>query len=297
MIGSAYIEDCEAFDGGGNISGINKFETIINPNDVSSLKLLWQKALPERTNGTPLEVPNVITASGVKDLLFVTTQKGSLVAIDAATGTQIWQADTTGNFVDGQGTSSSPAIDPSGQFVYSYGLDGKVHKYAVANGAEDTTKGFPVTVTQSTAVEKISAPLNVGNGFLYTVTSGYDGDFGQYVGHVVAVNLSTGTTTVWNSLCSTVKQLSAAGFCTQKGSGIWSRAGAVVDPATGNVFVVTGNGNYNAIVNCFGSKQGTSSCQFGPNQTSSGADIDDDGSVGGSDYNLFLREVSVQSGG
>src|SRR5205823_2071408 len=55
--------------------------------------------------------------------------------------------------------------------------------------------------------------------------------------------------------------------------------------------------DYNALVDCFGSKQNSSNCHYAPTQQSPGADIDDDGMVGGADYNLFLREVSVQPGG
>ena len=130
---------------------------------------------------------------------------------------------------------------------------------------ESKTNGFPVTVTLSTAVEKISAPLTIGNGYLYVVTSGYDGDFGQYVGHVVGINLSNGKTTIFNALCSNNKQLSQAGFCAQKGAGIWGRAGAVVDPSPKNVFVVTGNGNYNA--NNGGTNYGDSVVELTPDLT------------------------------
>jgi len=45
--------------------------------------------------------------------------------------------------------------------------------------------------------------------------------------------------------------------------------------------------DYNQLLTCFGSIQ----------STCTPADLDDDGTVGGSDYNLFLRELSVQIGG
>lgn len=251
------------FDNGSSRSGVNARETVLTPANVSSLKRLWQTSLPNaRSNGSPVEIPSVTTSSGIKDILFVTTQAGSLFALDAATGATLWRRDTTGNFVGGQGTSSSPAIDPTGQFIYSYGLDGKVHKYAVGNGNEDMTKGFPVSVTVSTDVEKISSPLTIANGYLYVSTNGYDGDFGQYVGHVVAVNLTSGTTTVFNSLCANIKQLSPAGFCHDKGSGIWGRSGVVVDPVTNDVFIVTGNGNYNASMG--GNNYGDSVIELSP---------------------------------
>lgn len=54
--------------------------------------------------------------------------------------------------------------------------------------------------------------------------------------------------------------------------------------------------DYNIILSCFGTKYTTSSC-LAPNTTSSpGADLDDDSTVDGADYNLFIRELSVQRG-
>lgn len=49
--------------------------------------------------------------------------------------------------------------------------------------------------------------------------------------------------------------------------------------------------DYNNIVSCFGSKATSSSCT-----NNNGADLDDEGTVDGIDYNLFLRELSVQNG-
>ncbi len=231
-----------AFDGGGSRGGINTNETTITATNVSTLTRRWQHALPAIADGAPAELPNVTTPAGVKTLLFVTTTKGSLIAVDAATGNQVWRVDTTGpNF-----TTSSPALDPNGQFVYGYGVDGKVHKYAVGTGAETTTGGWPVTITLMPDVEKGSSPLNVGNGYLYMVTSGYPGDGGHYEGHVVAINLASSKVTTFNSLCSNITQLLTPTSCADVQSGIWARGGAVIDPTTGNVFVSTGNGTFNA---------------------------------------------------
>src|SRR5712692_8478685 len=132
-----------AFDGGGSRPGIFAAESVFNTSNVNTLAQTWQKALPYKTNGSAVYASSINTPSGTKDLIFFTTQQGSLIALDAATGNQVWRADTTGQFVASQGTSSSPAIDPSNQFVYSYGLDGKIHKYAIGTGTEDTTLGFP----------------------------------------------------------------------------------------------------------------------------------------------------------
>jgi outer membrane protein assembly factor BamB len=50
---------------------------------------------------------------------------------------------------------------------------------------------------------------------------------------------------VWNSLCSDRPGLLQPASCSSTRSAIWGRAGAVIDPATGNIFVATGNGPYN----------------------------------------------------
>ncbi len=253
-----------AFDGGGSRSGVNSSEKIITPGNVGSLTRLWQQTLPAVVDSSPVELPAVKTPTGTKTLLFVTTLTGSLLALDANSGLQVWRHNTSGP----KFTTSSPALDPSGQYVYSYGLDGKIHKYAVGTGAEQTSRGWPVLITNMPDVEKGSSSLNVANGYLYMSTSGYPGDAGHYQGHVVAISLSTGTLSVFNSLCANIHQLlvtvsSDANYCPDVQSGIWARAGAVVDPLTGNVFVTTGNGNYTASTG--GYDYGDSVIELSPN--------------------------------
>ncbi|HVB24982.1 MAG TPA: PQQ-binding-like beta-propeller repeat protein [Ktedonobacteraceae bacterium] len=236
-----------AFDGGGSRSGVNTSEKIITSGNVGHLTRLWQQTLPAVVDSSPVELPGVKTPAGVKTLLFVTTLAGSLLALDANSGQQVWRQNTSGP----KFTTSSPALDPSGQYVYSYGLDGKIHKYAVGSGAEQTGGGWPVRITNMPDVEKGSSSLNVASGYLYMSTSGYPGDAGHYQGHVVAISLTTGALSVFNSLCANIHRLldtvsTDANYCPDVQSGIWARAGAVVDPLTGNVFVTTGNGNYTA---------------------------------------------------
>lgn len=236
-----------AFDGGGSRSGVNSSEKIITPGNVGSLTRLWQQTLPAVVDSSPVELPGVKTPTGVKTLLFVTTLTGSLLALDANSGQPVWRQNTSGP----KFTTSSPALDPSGQYVYSYGLDGKIHKYAVGTGAEQSSGGWPVRITNMPDVEKGSSSLNIANGYLYMSTGGYPGDAGHYEGHVIAISLATGVLSVFNSLCANIHQLlgtvsTDANYCHDVQSGIWARAGAVVDPLTGNVFVTTGNGNYTA---------------------------------------------------
>jgi outer membrane protein assembly factor BamB len=143
-----------------------------------------------------------------------------------------------------------PAADPSGQWIYAPGVDGHVHKLAALTGKEFHGGGFPLRVTWQPQIEKDGTGLNVANGFLYATTGGYVGDGGQYDGHVVTLNLRTGVAHVVNSLCYTVHHLIRnPATCTQAKSGIWARAGAVVDPDPsmgGHIYASTGNGQFDA---------------------------------------------------
>jgi hypothetical protein len=146
---------------------------------------------------------------------------------------------------------STPAIDPSLKYIYAYRNDGKVHKYDVTNGAEFSGLGFPATITLIPSVEKGSSSINIFSGYLYQTISGYIGDGGHYVGHVVAINLATGASTVWNVLCSDKRVLltsdaSASNYCSEREAGVWARGGAVQDPDDGSVYIVSGNGLFNA---------------------------------------------------
>src|SRR5204863_1092168 len=104
-------------------------------------------------------------------------------------------------------TTSSPAVDPSRLWVYSYGLDGRVHRYRVGDGAEITGAGWPELATTKPFDEKGSSDLSTavgpgGTPFLYVCNGGYPGDQGDYQGHITAIDLSTGAQNVFNAACS-----------------------------------------------------------------------------------------------
>ncbi len=102
-------------------SGVNDLETSIHRGNVTSLHLLYRVTLPSVADGAPAFLAGVTTPQGVKDLLFLTTKSGAILAVDASTGGIVWskQPATGPNY-----TTSSPAVDPGRQYVYAYGLDG-----------------------------------------------------------------------------------------------------------------------------------------------------------------------------
>ncbi|HVT60200.1 MAG TPA: PQQ-binding-like beta-propeller repeat protein [Thermoanaerobaculia bacterium] len=251
------------FNLNGQHTGTSLQETTIHTGNVATLHVRagFPVTLPSLAldgspasiaDGAPALLQDVPTASGSVDILFLTGRGGRIMALNAATGATIWShRPATGP----QYTTSSPAVDPNHQFVYSYGLEGRVHKYMVADGTEVTTGGWPELATLKPTVEKQSSALslattNGGTSYLYVSNGGYPGDAGDYQGHVTAINLTTGVQNVFNTMCSdqTVHFVTGGSPDCTGGvqSAVWARAGVVYDPDNDKIFFGTGNGTYNA---------------------------------------------------
>jgi hypothetical protein len=105
---------------------------------------------------------------------------------------------------------------------------------------------WTVAVTRDPTREKLTSSINVSRGLVLVTTGGYVGDAPPYQGHVITIGASSGRIVhVWNSLCADRHALIVPRTCGSSDSAIWSRNGAAVDPANGNLVVATGNGPYN----------------------------------------------------
>jgi hypothetical protein len=105
-------------------------------------------------------------------------------------------------------------------------------------------------VTRLPEREKIASALNYWHGRVIATTGGYIGDAAPYQGHVVVLDADAGRILhVWNALCSNGRWLLDPSTCPQSGAAIWGRAGAVVDTATGNLLVATGDGLWDGQTN------------------------------------------------
>ncbi len=85
--------------------------------------------------------------------------------------------------------------------------------------------------------------------------NGYDGDGGDYQGHLTTINLADATQKVFNAECSDltshfVKNGVTTGMsrtdCASKRNGIWGRPGAIYDSGSDRLFISTGNGPFDA---------------------------------------------------
>lgn len=238
-------------------SGNNTKETLIISQSVSKLRQLFKVHLPSVADGAPAYLSNVETKSGKVDLIFVTTKDGHIIALDAETGKTKWEHQYgSGNYRINNGfqetyTTSSPAIDTNNEIVYSYGLDGYVHKYRVEDGEEVKDGSWPELCTRKPFDEKGSSALSIatarnGESYLYVANGGYLGDRGDYQGHLTTINLHDGTQHVFNANGSNhtvhfVERPDEPDWPAVQ-SAIWARAGVVYDTATDKIYMVTGNG-------------------------------------------------------
>lgn len=255
------------FNGNPQHDGNNREEKVLTRKNVDRLAPVYQVSLPGIVDGCPVYLKGVSTGKGKKDLLFLTTKEGHIMAIDAAGGDQVWmRIHPAGSCRVNRGyfrcyTTASPAVDPDRNYVYAYGLDGYVHRHRTGDGAEIKGKGWPAPATLKPYDEKCSSNLAVakgadGTGYLYAVHAGYPGDRGNYQGHLTAINLSNGSRQVFNAVCSASRghfsPTRAGRTCEARQAGIWGRAGVVYDRDLDLIFLSTGNGPFQPARNNWG---------------------------------------------
>jgi hypothetical protein len=141
-----------------------------------------------------------------------------------------------------QFTNSTPAAAPDLQSIYAASPDGYIQKLAVSDGRVL----WRTAITELPQREKMASPLKLFRGRVIAVTAGYIGDRQPYQGHIAILDAGSGKLLrVWNSLCSNRTGLMQPSSCAQSRSAIWGRAGAVIDSSDGQIFIATGNGDWN----------------------------------------------------
>jgi outer membrane protein assembly factor BamB len=216
-------------------------DATITPQNVGQLKRL-QVRLDGTVDSSPIYV-----AHGVRghDAFIVTTTYGKTEALDASTGAALWRY-TPPSYGGLAGTAhitnATPVLSTDRTAVYAAAPDGVIRKLRLRNGSVVWAR----SITKDPTREKMTPSLNVARGLVIAATGGYLGDAPPYQGHVVTIFERSGRIDhVWNSLCSNRHALIRPSTCSSSDSAIWSRNGAAVDPATGDLVVATGNGPFN----------------------------------------------------
>ena len=215
---------------------------------VGSLSL-QQVALDGTVDGSAIYLRGAIIKGSAHDAFFVTTTYGRTLAIDADTGKVLWEY-TPASYGELAGTyritNASPVADADRTSIYAAAPDGMIRKLAVADGRV----AWATAITRRADREKIASPLSFFHGRVIAATDGYIGDEPPYQGHVAVLDAATGSLPhVWNSLSSDRHELLDPASVPESDSGIWGRAGVVIDDSTGTMFVATGNGTWDGRIN------------------------------------------------
>jgi hypothetical protein len=224
------------------------FATGITAANVGSLTR-QQVQLDGTVDASPIYLHGVRVRGTLHDVFFVTTTYGRTEAIDGRNGSLLWRFTPPGYSSwsgSPQITTATPVADPGRAWIYAASPGGRIYKLSVATGRP----AWAVAVTRRPSREKIAAALNFSRGNVIATTGGYIGDAPPYQGHVAVIRAGDGKLLqVWNSLCSDRRALIVPSSCGASDSAIWGRAGAVVDPANGELLVATGNGPWNGSTN------------------------------------------------
>ncbi|WP_426664037.1 PQQ-binding-like beta-propeller repeat protein [Rhodanobacter aciditrophus] len=237
-------QDWPMFGGNVESTSANSQPTGITAANVAGL-VRRQVRLDGTVDASPIYLHGVAIRGARHDAIFVTTTYGKTLALDAHSGAVLWEytpPDYKALAGTRQITNSTPVADPSRQSIYAASPDGHVQKLAVGDGHVV----WRTAITRLPSREKMDSPLKFFRGRVIAVTAGYIGDRPPYQGHVVALDGGSGKLlAVWNSLCSQRSGLLQPASCPHSDSAIWGRAGAVIDPRSGDIFVATGNADWN----------------------------------------------------
>jgi hypothetical protein len=231
---------------GGNVqsTSANPEPTGITAANVHTLRLR-QVDLDGLVDASAIYLHGAMIRGARHDAIFVTSSYGRTLALDAGSGEVLWEYTPSGyQRLAGtrQFTNSTPVAGPDGHSIYAASPDGYIEKLAVSDGR----LLWRTAITELPLREKIASPLKFFRGRVIAVTGGYIGDRPPYQGHVAILEGGSGKLLrVWNTLCSNRAGLLQPRTCPQTQSAIWGRAGAVVDPKEGRIFVATGNGDWN----------------------------------------------------
>lgn len=207
----------------------------------------------------PLYVENGIAGH---DVLVIATEQNIVYALDAATGSPIWQTQPLatpvplnklpcGN-IDPLGITGTPYIDLGARTIYFGAMttpdDGTTKKHQIfALSLDDGSvrAGWPVDIESAvpgfdSSVQNQRGAVLVQDGVLYVPYGGLAGDCGNYHGWVIGVDVTMpANVTAWSTQA--------------KGGGAWAAGGVSGDGAsiyvtTGNTFNATAWGNGDAVI-------------------------------------------------
>lgn len=218
-------------------------ETTLTPANVSTLGLKWKSKLKNESYSlaaltAPVIAGNVSTSRGSRAVVYVAGITGTVFALDAETGEELWthtfkyvvlpgKGAYQGTFLCPNGITATPVIDKSTRILYVLAGDGALYGLDLGSGK---VRYGPV---QFVAPYSKNWSLNLVDGTIYTVLAQGcgNGTSGFY-----ALDIRTAHHPV-------VRQMLLSNTNT---AGIWGRGGAIIG-ANGRIYGGTADGMFDAI--------------------------------------------------
>jgi hypothetical protein len=252
-------------------TGLNSTETVLTLANVNSTQfgLLRKLVVDGKVDAQPLYLANLTVAGAAHNVVYVATEHGSVWAFDSDTGTKLWQVsllksgESPGNNGCSQitpeiGVTSTPVIDRTAGIIYAVAMSKdsssnyhqRLHALDITTGAEMlggptditasyTGTGTPITFNPAQHAER--AGLLLSGGTIYTSWTSHC-DVAPYSGWVIAFSAST-------LARSAILNVAAD---SQNGPSIWMSGGGPAADSSGNVFLITANGDFDTAMDTNG---------------------------------------------
>lgn len=246
--------------------GVNSTETTLTPANVATLVTLGTYVLDGAIYVQPLYIPSLTISSHVYNVVFVGTMNNSVYALDADNpgSAPLWKTNfgspatiytTDVRFYGGPvGIVATPVIDVSGNFIYVVTASNTAYtlrKIALLTGVQSTSVDITGSVTGTGAGSSGGSvpfdntkhlnrtPLTLANGNVYVAfASGQAENGNNWHGWLFAYSIAT---------LAKVATLNTTpnGY----GGGIWHAGGGLVVDGNGDLYFLTGNGDWNGTTN------------------------------------------------
>jgi hypothetical protein len=281
-------------------SGANMNETILTPANVAVRKFgkLFTLSVDGVVFAQPLYMSGLTVNGATHNVVLVATENNSIYAFDGDVGgAPLWQtnfntgptgvavtpvssADANCSDVNPTyGITSTPVIDPSTLILYTVAMTKEVsstatsfhfrlHGVSLTNGVEvfpsvdigasvpGTCGGANGTIVFNALAQHQRAALLLQNGVVY-IGFGSHCDYGNFYGWMLGYNVANQQQVAAVNMAPDTK--AAVSRC---GGGIWQGGGGPAADTAGNIYVLTGNGAFNASKG--GHSYGDSAVKFTP---------------------------------
>ena len=277
--GAAAIPDVATYHYNTMRNGVNAQETILTPGNVNSTTFgkVGFFTADGKVDAQPLFLSNMSIGGQSHNVLYMASEHGTLYALDADTGTQLWETSAipTGESTSDDhgcsqisseiGITATPVIDRSfgthgAIFLVSMSKESngtyhqRLHALDITTGAElsggptEITASYPGNGANSTGGNVVFDPaqyaeraaLLLTNGKLYLAWTSHCDDT-PYTGWVMSYSEST------------LQQVSVLNLTPNGTMGaIWMSGNGLATDSTGDIYLLTGNGTFdNTLTNGF----------------------------------------------